>query len=149
MYSAETQLCLSLHFAFSLTRTLSRSFWKCHRKEPQRSSCSSNILPQRSSCAFIMQSQRSSCGFQNSSSSNLQSAARRTSACGRKKKFLHVHYFWAVLYLKWVLYLTFNLCLLLKQHFFIKNRSFTEKYFSNKVHVMHSDWRGPGTNYVV
>ena len=27
-----------------------------------------------------------------------QSAARRTSSCGRKKKFLRVHYFWAVLY---------------------------------------------------
>ena len=71
---------------------------KCHRKEPQRSSCGSNILPQRSSCAFIMQLQRSSCGFQNSSSSYPQWAARRTSSCGRKKKFLRVHYFWAVLY---------------------------------------------------
>ena len=74
---------------------------KCDRKEPQRSSCGSNILPQRSSCAFIMQPQRSSCGFQNSSSSSSdpQSAARRTSSCGRKKKFLRVHYFWAVLYM--------------------------------------------------
>ena len=68
-----------------------------NRKEPQRSSCGSNILPQRSSCAFIMQPQRSSCGFQDSSSSDPQSAAKRTSSCGRKKKFLRVHYFWAVL----------------------------------------------------
>ena len=68
-----------------------------NRKDPQRSSCGSNILPQRSSCAFIMQPQRSSCGFQDSSSSDPQSAARRTSSCGRKKKFLRVHYFWAVL----------------------------------------------------
>ena len=29
--------------------------------------------------------------------SDPQSAARRTSSCGRKKKFLCVHYFWAVL----------------------------------------------------
>ena len=49
-------------------------------------------------CAFIVQPQRSSCGFQDSSSSDPQSAARRTSSCGRKKKFLRVHYFWAVLY---------------------------------------------------
>ena len=69
-----------------------------NRKDPQRSSCGWNILPQRSSCAFIMQLQRSSCGFQDSSSSDPQSAARRTSSCGRKKKFLRVHYFWAVLY---------------------------------------------------
>ena len=66
---------------------------KCHRKKLQRSSCGSNILPQRSPCAFIMQLQRSSCCFQDSSSSNLQSAVRRTSACGREKKFLHVHFF--------------------------------------------------------
>ena len=72
---------------------------KCHRKEPQRSSCGLNILPQRSSCAFIVQPQRSSCGFQDSSSSDPQSAARRTSSCGSKKKFLRVHYFWAVLYI--------------------------------------------------
>ena len=91
-------MCLSLHFVFSLTRTLAVSFLsKCYRKEPQRSSRGSNILPQRSSCAFIIQPQRSSCGFQNSSSSDPQSAARRTSSCGRKKKFLRVHYFWAVL----------------------------------------------------
>ena len=50
--------------------------------------------PQRSSCAFIMQPQRSSCIFQDSSSSDPQSPARRTS-CGHKK-FLGVHYFWAV-----------------------------------------------------
>ena len=71
---------------------------KCHRKEPQRSFCGSNIIPQRSSCAFIMQPRRSSCGFQDSSSSDPQSAARRASSCGSKKKFLRVHYFWAVLY---------------------------------------------------
>ena len=71
---------------------------KCYRKEPQRRSCSSNILPQRSSYAFVVQPQRSSCGFQDSSSSDPQSAARRTSSCGCKKKFLRMHYFWAVLY---------------------------------------------------
>ena len=72
---------------------------KCHHKGPQRSSCGSNILPQRSSCAFIMQLQRISCSFQDSSSSDPQSAARRTSSCGRKKKFLRLHYFWVVLYI--------------------------------------------------
>ena len=56
------------------------------REEPPRSSCGSNILQRRSSCAFIMQPQRSSCGFQDSSSSDPQSAARRTSSCERKKK---------------------------------------------------------------
>ena len=66
---------------------------KCHCKELQRSSCGSNILPQRSSCAFIMQPQRSSWGFQDSSSSHLQSVARRTSSRGSKKKFLRMHYF--------------------------------------------------------
>ena len=65
---------------------------KCHRKEPQRSSCHSNIFLQKSSCAFIKQWQRRSCGFQDSSSSDLESAARRTS-CGCKKKFLRVHYY--------------------------------------------------------
>ena len=42
-----------------------------------------NILPQRSSCAFILKPQRSSCGFQDSSSSDPQSAARRTSDAKR------------------------------------------------------------------
>ena len=37
-------------------------------------------------------------GFQDSSSSDLQSVARRASSCKHKKKFLCVHYFWAVLY---------------------------------------------------
>ena len=85
---------------------------KCHaknRKEPQRSSCGSNILLQRSSCVFIMQPQRSSCGFQDSSSSDPQLAARRTSSCGRTKKFLRMHYFWAVLYM--YMYSTSNQCM--------------------------------------
>ena len=83
-------MCLSLHFAFSLTHNMSRSFQSViakNHKEPQRSSYRSNILPQKSSYAF-----------QNSSSSDPQTLARRTSSCGHKKKFLHVHYFWAVLY---------------------------------------------------
>ena len=109
----------------SLTYTYPVSFLsKCHRKEPQRRSCGSNILPQRSSCAFIMQPQRSSCGFQNSSSSDPQSAARRTSSCGRKKKFLRVHYFWAVLYM-------FNLLLAVissRNKMAIERFSLNEKY---------------------
>ena len=34
------------------------------------------------------------------------------------------------------------------QPFFINNRGFTERYFSDKVHAaISSDWRDPGTNY--
>ena len=34
------------------------------------------------------------------------------------------------------------------QPFFINNRCFTERYFSDKVHAaISSDWRDPGTNY--
>ena len=98
IFLAETRLCLSLlrtlHFHLCVPCLIP---FKVSRKEPQRSSCSSNILLQRSSCAFNIQPQRSSCGFQDSSSSDPQSAARRTSCSGRKKKFLRVHYFWAVL----------------------------------------------------
>ena len=100
IFRAETRLCLSLlrTLRFHLRVPCLVPF-KVSRKEPQRSSCGSNILPQRSSCAFNIQPQRSSCGFQDSSSSDPQSATRRTSSCGCKKKFSHVHYFWAVLYL--------------------------------------------------
>ena len=87
---------------FSLTCTVSFLF-KCHGNELQRSSCGSNILLQRSSCAVIMQLQRSSCGFQDSSSSDQQSAVGRNSSCECKKKFLRMHYFWAVLYLYYML----------------------------------------------
>ena len=55
-----------------------------------------------------MEPQRSSCSFQDSSSSDTQSAARRTSSCGRKEKFLYVHYFWAVLYLRAKCYHSFK-----------------------------------------
>ena len=93
-------MCLLLHFAFSLcvfTYAYPVSFLsKCHAKN--RKEVLAVRTSYRSSCTFNTQPQRSSCGFQDSSSSDPQSAARRTS-CGRKKKFLRVHYFWAVLYL--------------------------------------------------
>ena len=40
---------------------------------------------------------------------NSQSAARRTSSCKRKRRFLRVHYFWAVLYLQMLASYLFDL----------------------------------------
>ena len=70
--------------------------------ETQRSSCAFSMETQRSSCAFSMETQRSSCGLHDSCASDPQLAARSCPACGRKKKFLRVHYVWAVLYFKFV-----------------------------------------------
>ena len=112
-FSLRLDCVFILHFAFTYSYPV-LFLLKCHCKELEKSSCSSNILLQRSSCTFIMPPQRSSCGFQDPRSSDLQSAARRTSSCGCKKKFLHMYYFWAVLHVHgWFLFCflsLFNSC---------------------------------------
>ena len=97
-FLAQTQLYLSLHFAFSLTRTLSCTFLSKNRKDPQKSSCSSNVLSQRSSCAVIMQPQRSSCGFQDSTQVTRNQPQEELLIVDAKISSCTCIIFWAVLY---------------------------------------------------
>ena len=90
MFLAETRKCLSLHFAFSLTRSLSRSFQSVTAKNRKEVlallSCNRKEV--------VAGSRTRAQPTRNQPQEELLANAKRSSC---KKKFLRVHYLWAVL----------------------------------------------------
>ena len=92
-FLAETRLCLSLHFAFSLTCTPSRSFQSVTAKKFLR-------FEHPTAKKFLRFYHATAKKFLRFPELKLKQPAisrKKNSCCGCKKKFLRVHYFWAVL----------------------------------------------------